>query len=50
MFVIAAVFGMIGLSLMELVLSLFGAEIGLFGVRASACSPRWPAWCSVCSC
>ena len=31
-FVIAAVFGMIGLSLMELVLSLFGAEIGLFGV------------------
>jgi uncharacterized YccA/Bax inhibitor family protein len=32
MFVIAAVFGMIGLSLMELVLSLFGAELGLFGV------------------
>ena len=31
-FVMAAVFGMIGLSLMELVLSLFGAEIGLFGV------------------
>jgi len=31
-FVIAAVFGMIGLSLMELVLSIFGAEIGLFGV------------------
>jgi uncharacterized YccA/Bax inhibitor family protein len=31
-FVVAAVFGMIGLSLMELVLSLFGAEIGLFGV------------------
>jgi uncharacterized YccA/Bax inhibitor family protein len=32
MFVMAAVFGMIGLSLMELVLSLFGAQIGLFGV------------------
>jgi len=32
MFVIAAVFGMIGLSVMELVLSMFGAEIGLFGV------------------
>jgi uncharacterized YccA/Bax inhibitor family protein len=32
MFVIAAVFGMIGLSVVELVLSLFGAEIGLFGV------------------
>lgn len=31
-FVIAAVFGMVGLSVMELVLSLFGAEIGLFGV------------------
>lgn len=31
-FVIAAVFGMLGLSVMELVLSLFGAEIGLFGV------------------
>jgi uncharacterized YccA/Bax inhibitor family protein len=34
MFVIAAVFGMIGLSLMELVLSLFGSEIGLFGVSS----------------
>jgi uncharacterized YccA/Bax inhibitor family protein len=33
-FVIAAVFGMIGLSLMELVLGMFGAEIGLFGVSA----------------
>ncbi|MBB3041887.1 Bax inhibitor-1/YccA family protein [Nocardioides soli] len=32
MFVIAAVFGMIGLSLMELVLSMFSAELGLFGV------------------
>jgi uncharacterized YccA/Bax inhibitor family protein len=31
-FVIAAMFGMVGLSLMELVLSLFSAEIGLFGV------------------
>jgi len=31
MFVMAAVFGMIGLSLMELVLSLFGAQLGLFG-------------------
>lgn len=31
-FVVAAVFGMIGLSLMELVLGLFGAQIGLFGV------------------
>ncbi|MFT4288459.1 Bax inhibitor-1/YccA family membrane protein [Nocardioides sp.] len=31
MFVTAAVFGMVGLSLMELVLSLFGAELGLFG-------------------
>lgn len=31
-FVIAAVFGMVGLSLMELVLGAFGAEIGLFGV------------------
>ena len=29
--VMAAVFGMIGLSVMELVLSLFGAELGLFG-------------------
>ena len=33
-FVIAAVFGMVGLSLMELVLSLFGAELGLFGFGA----------------
>ena len=32
MFVTAAVFGMIGLSVMELVLSMFGAQIGLFGV------------------
>jgi uncharacterized YccA/Bax inhibitor family protein len=31
-FVVAAVFGMIGLSVMELVLGLFGAQIGLFGV------------------
>ena len=31
-FVVAAVFGMIGLSVMELILSLFGAQIGLFGV------------------
>ncbi len=31
-FVVAAVFGMIGLSLMELVLGLFGSQIGLFGV------------------
>ncbi len=31
-FVIAAVFGMIGLSLMELVLGMFGSPIGLFGV------------------
>ena len=30
--VMAAVFGMIGLSVMELVLGAFGAEIGLFGV------------------
>ena len=30
-FVMAAVFGMIGLSLMELVLSLFGSSLGLFG-------------------
>ena len=32
MFVIAAVFGMVGLSIMELVLSAFNADIGLFGV------------------
>lgn len=32
MFVIAAMFGMVGLSLMELVLSAFDAQIGLFGV------------------
>lgn len=31
-FVVAAVFGMIGLSVMELVLGLFDAQIGLFGV------------------
>jgi uncharacterized YccA/Bax inhibitor family protein len=31
MMVTAAVFGMIGLSLMELVLSMFGAQLGLFG-------------------
>jgi len=31
MFVTAAVFGMIGLSLMEMVLGLFGAQLGLFG-------------------
>ena len=30
--VIASVLGMVGLSVMELVLSLFGAQIGLFGV------------------
>jgi len=30
-FVIAAVFGMVGLSLLELVLSMFGGELGLFG-------------------
>jgi uncharacterized YccA/Bax inhibitor family protein len=34
LFVMAAVFGMIGLSLMELVLSLFDAQIGLFGFGA----------------
>ncbi|GAB2445058.1 Bax inhibitor-1/YccA family protein [Nocardioides hungaricus] len=32
MFVVAAVFGMVGLAMMELVLGLFGAQIGLFGV------------------
>ena len=32
MFVIAAVFGMVGLSVMELVLSMFDAQLGLFGV------------------
>ena len=32
MFVMAAVFGMVGLSLMELVLGLFGSQIGLFGL------------------
>ncbi|MDT0202284.1 Bax inhibitor-1/YccA family protein [Nocardioides sp. AE5] len=32
MFVTAAVFGMIGLAVMELVLGLFSAQIGLFGV------------------
>ncbi len=32
LFVMAAVFAMLGLSLMELVLSLFGAQIGLFGL------------------
>ncbi|NYD43046.1 Bax inhibitor-1/YccA family protein [Nocardioides panaciterrulae] len=31
MFVMAAVFGMVGLSLMEMVLGLFGAQLGLFG-------------------
>lgn len=31
MFVMAAVFGMIGLSLMEMVLGIFGAQLGLFG-------------------
>lgn len=31
-FVVAAVFGMVGLSLMELVLSMFGSQFGLFGV------------------
>jgi uncharacterized YccA/Bax inhibitor family protein len=30
-FVIAAMFGMVGLSLLEIVLGLFGSEIGLFG-------------------
>ncbi|MDF9717463.1 Bax inhibitor-1/YccA family protein [Nocardioides sp. ChNu-153] len=30
-FVVAAMFGMVGLGLMELVLGLFGAQIGLFG-------------------
>src|SRR3546814_11193074 len=32
MFVTAAVFGMIGLAVLEMVLSLFGSQIGLFGV------------------
>jgi len=32
MMVMAAVFGMVALSLMELVLSLFGAQLGLFGM------------------
>jgi uncharacterized YccA/Bax inhibitor family protein len=31
-FVIAAVFGMVGLSVLELVLSIFGAELGIFGM------------------
>ncbi|WP_246142640.1 Bax inhibitor-1/YccA family protein [Nocardioides rubriscoriae] len=31
-FVVAAVFGMIGLSLLELVLGLFGAQMGLYGM------------------
>jgi uncharacterized YccA/Bax inhibitor family protein len=34
MFVMAAVFGMIGLSLMELVLSMFNNQLGLFGFGA----------------
>jgi uncharacterized YccA/Bax inhibitor family protein len=32
MFVTAAVFGMVGLALMELVLGMFGASLGLFGL------------------
>lgn len=31
-FVIAAVFGMVGLSILELVLSMFGSELGIFGM------------------
>ena len=33
-FVIAAVFGMVGLSLLSLVLNLFGIDLGLFGTGA----------------
>ena len=33
-FVIAAVFGMVGLSLLSLVLNLFGVDLGLFGTGA----------------
>ena len=50
-FVIAAVFGMVGLSLLEVVLGLFGAEHRPLRLRRrSACSSRSSAWCSVCSC
>ena len=51
MFVIAAMFGMVGLGLLELVLSLFGSRARLLRLRAaSACCSRSPAWCSASSC
>ena len=49
-FVIAAMFGMVGLGLLSLVLSFFGISTGLFGFGGWACCSPSPAWCSVCSC
>ena len=50
-FVIAAVFGMVALSLLEMVLGMFGNAAGPLRLRrAWACSSRSSASCSVCSC
>ena len=49
-FVIAGMFGMVGLGLLSMVLSFFGINTGLYGFGTSAsCSPS-PASCSVSSC
>ena len=46
--VIAAMFGLVGLSFLQLIISLFG---GASSVSASAaCCSRWSAWCWACSC
>ena len=49
-FVIAAMFGMIGLGLLEMVLAAFGNGFGLFGFGAWVRCSRSPAWSSVSSC
>ena len=48
--VIAAVFGMVGISLMELVLGLFGARPRHLRHGGLGVLYRWPAWCSASSC
>ena len=49
-FVIAAVFGMVGLSLMELVLGMFGARSASSASSGLGMLTPSPAWCSVSSC
>ena len=48
--VMAAVFGMVGLSLLQLVVGVFGGDLGFYGLPRSASCSRWSAWCWASSC